>query len=91
MIQKMKQYYTRVDYRRGNILKPTDAVRVKVEKAAATIILVDRLAHDPDAADSLNIMRVIAVKDMKADARVVVELIQYHSKVRSGNLVKKKC
>ena len=77
----MKKYYIRVDYRGGNILKPTDAARVKVAQAAATIILVDRLAHDPDAADSLNIMRVIAIKDMKPDARVVVELIQYHSKV----------
>ncbi len=39
---------------------------------------------DPDAEDAANIMRVISIKNYAHDVRVILQLMQYHNKVRSS-------
>ena len=37
---------------------------------------------DPDAEDAANIMRVISMKNYCAESRIIIQLMQYHNKVR---------
>ncbi len=42
-------------------------------------------AQDPDAEDAANIMRVISIKNYSDDIRVIIQLMQYHNKVKKNN------
>jgi hypothetical protein len=46
------------------------------------VTLKPELAQDPDAEDAANIMRVISIKNYSDDIRVIIQLMQYHNKVR---------
>ena len=50
-------------------------------EAAATLLVADKAAAESDAEDAVNIMRVVSIKNFKDDARVIVQLLQYHNKV----------
>lgn len=41
--------------------------------------------QDPDAEDAANIMRVISIKNYSDDIRVIIQLMQYHNKVKTKN------
>lgn len=45
-------------------------------------MLANKYCQDPDAEDAANIMRVISIKNYSDDIRVIIQLMQYHNKVR---------
>ena len=45
------------------------------------IIIADQFAPDPDDEDAKNIMRVISIKNVCVDVKVVIEVLQYYNKV----------
>ena len=76
-------YHTKVYYRQGSMLQVEDLHRVRLTEAAATLILCSRHTFDPDAEDAANIMRVVSAKNLKANARIIVELHRFHNKVQN--------
>lgn len=46
------------------------------------MVLANKYCQDPDAEDAANIMRVISIKNYSDDIRVIIQLMQYHNKVR---------
>ena len=59
-------------------------ISVKVHEADACLVLANKYCQDPDAEDAANIMRVISIKNYSDDIRVIIQLMQYHNKVRRG-------
>ncbi len=45
------------------------------------LILANKDAIDPDGEDASNIMRVISIKNYHSEAKIIVQLLQYHNKV----------
>lgn len=56
----------------------------QVHEADACLVLANKYCQDPDAEDAANIMRVISIKNYSDDIRVIIQLMQYHNKVRSS-------
>ena len=56
---------------------------VEVHEADACLVLANKYCPDPDAEDAANIMRVISIKNYSDDIRVIIQLMQYHNKVRA--------
>lgn len=54
----------------------------KVHEADACLVLANKYCQDPDAEDAANIMRVISIKNYSDDIRVIIQLMQYHNKVK---------
>ena len=81
MDRLLELYFNKLDYRRGSCMKVKDLNRVKVMDAEAVLFLADRTSMDADAEDAANIMRVVSIKNYKFNARVIVQLLQYHNKV----------
>ena len=81
MQRLLKRYYTKLEYQRGTVMKLKDLERIKVMDAAATLILSNPNSGDADADDAANIMRVVSVKNVKSNARVIVQLNHYQNKV----------
>lgn len=48
---------------------------------AQVLILANQFAQDPDEEDAENILRVIAVKNVCASVKVVVQMLQFYNKV----------
>jgi hypothetical protein len=46
--------------------------------------LANKDAIDPDGEDASNIMRVISIKNYHSEAKIIVQLLQYHNKVFIG-------
>ncbi|OQV21010.1 Calcium-activated potassium channel slowpoke [Hypsibius exemplaris] len=86
MERLLKQFFNKADYRRGSILSLMDLNRVKLFEAAATLLVADKAAAESDAEDAVNIMRVVSIKNFKDDARVIVQLLQYHNKAYLQNI-----
>lgn len=57
----------------------------QVHEADACLVLANKYCQDPDAEDAANIMRVISIKNYSDDIRVIIQLMQYHNKVRNAN------
>jgi len=57
----------------------------QVHEADACLVLANKYCQDPDAEDAANIMRVISIKNYSDDIRVIIQLMQYHNKVKSEN------
>lgn len=55
----------------------------QVHEADACLVLANKYCQDPDAEDAANIMRVISIKNYSDDIRVIIQLMQYHNKVRT--------
>ena len=55
----------------------------QVHEADACLVLANKYCPDPDAEDAANIMRVISIKNYSDDIRVIIQLMQYHNKVRA--------
>lgn len=49
-------------------------------------MLANKYCQDPDAEDAANIMRVISIKNYSDDIRVIIQLMQYHNKVKVLNI-----
>jgi len=60
----------------------TPAMTFQVHEADACLVLANKYCQDPDAEDAANIMRVISIKNYSDDIRVIIQLMQYHNKVR---------
>lgn len=58
----------------------------QVHEADACLVLANKYCQDPDAEDAANIMRVISIKNYSEDIRVIIQLMQYHNKVRQSEL-----
>lgn len=48
-------------------------------------MLANKYCQDPDQEDAANIMRVISIKNFHSDIKVIVQLLQYHNKVKVYN------
>lgn len=55
---------------------------VQIKEADACLVLANKYCEDPDAEDAANILRVISIKNYHDDIKVIVQLLQYHNKVR---------
>lgn len=82
MQRLLKRFYTKLEYKRGTVMKLKDLERIKVMDAAATLILSNSNSLDADADDAANIMRVVSIKNVKSHARVVVQLNHHQNKAR---------
>jgi len=60
----------------------TPKITFQVHEADACLVLANKYCQDPDAEDAANIMRVISIKNYSDDIRVIIQLMQYHNKVR---------
>ncbi len=56
-----------------------------MRESNACLLLANKYCQDPDAEDAANIMRVISIKNYAHDVRVILQLMQYHNKVRFLN------
>ncbi len=56
-----------------------------MRESNACLLLANKYCQDPDAEDAANIMRVISIKNYAHDVRVILQLMQYHNKVRILN------
>lgn len=56
----------------------------KIQQADACLVLANKYCLDPDQEDAANIMRVISIKNYHSDIKVIVQLLQYHNKVRDA-------
>ncbi len=56
-----------------------------MKRSEAVLILANKDAIDPDGEDASNIMRVISIKNYHSDAKIIVQLLQYHNKVKITN------
>ena len=54
---------------------------LKVDKAAACLIIVNKECADPNSDDSANIMRVISLKNFNHRIRILLQLLRYINKV----------
>lgn len=54
----------------------------QVKQADACLILADKYCDDPDAEDAANVMRAVSIKNCFADIKIIIQLMQYHNKVR---------
>ena len=55
---------------------------MQIREADACLLLANKYCQDPDAEDAANIMRVISMKNYCAESRIIIQLMQYHNKVR---------
>ncbi|XP_067879335.1 calcium-activated potassium channel subunit alpha-1-like isoform X2 [Heterodontus francisci] len=81
-----KRHTTQMEFFQGSVLNPTDLDRVQLDEADACLILADKNCLNPEAEDSTNIMRAIAVKQYCPEMRVIAQVLQYHSKAYVQNL-----
>ena len=56
----------------------------QIKEADACLVLANKYHDDPDAEDAANIMRVISIKNYHDDIKVIIQLLQYHNKVRAA-------
>ena len=59
----------------------------QVHEADACLVLANKYCQDPDAEDAANIMRVISIKNYSDDIRVIIQLMQYHNKVKYAGIM----
>ncbi|XP_072123063.1 calcium-activated potassium channel subunit alpha-1-like [Mobula birostris] len=81
-----KRHLIQMQFFQGSVLKPTDLDRVQLDKADACLILADKNCLNPEAEDSANIMKAIAVKQYSPKIRIIAQVLQYHSKGYLQNL-----
>ncbi len=54
----------------------------KIKMADAVLILANKESSTPDSEDEANIMRVISIKNFHATVKIIIQLLQYHNKVK---------
>ncbi|XP_072342195.1 calcium-activated potassium channel subunit alpha-1-like [Scyliorhinus torazame] len=81
-----KRHVTEMEFFQGSVLNPSDLDRIRPDIADACLILADKNCLNPEAEDSTNIMRAIAVKQYWPEIRVIAQVLQYHSKAYLQNL-----
>ena len=67
--------------RRKSSIQPTNQFQIK--QADACLVLANKYCEDPHQEDAANVMRVISIKNYHADIKVIIQLMQYHYKVKS--------
>ncbi|CAF4562863.1 unnamed protein product [Rotaria sp. Silwood1] len=82
----LKRHFTRVKFFDATVMDPVDLERVKLKRCAAVLILANKDAIDPDGEDASNIMRVISIKNYHSEAKIIVQLLQYHNKMHLMNI-----
>ncbi|XP_038641559.1 calcium-activated potassium channel subunit alpha-1-like isoform X2 [Scyliorhinus canicula] len=81
-----KRHMTEMEFFQGSVMNPSDLDRIRPDIADACLILADKNCLNPEAEDSTNIMRAIAVKQYCPEIRVIAQVLQYHSKAYLQNL-----
>ncbi|CAF1355878.1 unnamed protein product, partial [Didymodactylos carnosus] len=76
----LKRHFTRVKYFDATVMDPVDLQRIKIKRCETILILANKDASDPDGEDASNIMRVISIKNYHPEAKIIVQLLQYHNK-----------
>ncbi|CAF0722248.1 unnamed protein product [Didymodactylos carnosus] len=82
----LKRHFTRVKYFDATVMDPVDLERIKIKRSETILILANKDASDPDGEDASNIMRVISIKNYHPDAKIIVQLLQYHNKMHLMNI-----
>ena len=59
---------------------------LQVSCADACLVLANKYCPNPDAEDAANIMRVISIKNYCDNIRVIIQLMQYHNKVKQSKV-----
>ena len=59
---------------------------LQIKNADAILILSNKEASNPDDEDEANIMRVISIKNFHPTVKIIIQLLQYHNKVKLVNL-----
>ncbi|ESO12317.1 hypothetical protein HELRODRAFT_158810 [Helobdella robusta] len=77
-----KRHFTQVKFFQGTVMDANDLHRTNVKEADACLVLANKYCEDPDAEDAANILRVISIKNYHDDIKVIVQLLQYHNKVK---------
>ncbi|XP_071792490.1 calcium-activated potassium channel subunit alpha-1-like isoform X2 [Asterias amurensis] len=81
-----RRHFTKLRYFQGSVFNPADLQRVKLNESDACLILCNKYCPQPDSEDSGQIMRVISIKNFNPEMRVIVQLIQDHSKTHLLNI-----
>ncbi|XP_022111761.1 calcium-activated potassium channel subunit alpha-1-like isoform X2 [Acanthaster planci] len=81
-----RRHFTKMRYFQGSVFNPSDLQRVKLNESDACLILCNKYSPRPDTEDSGQIMRVISIKNFNPEMRVIVQLIQDHSKTHLLNI-----
>ncbi|XP_038047113.1 calcium-activated potassium channel slowpoke-like isoform X2 [Patiria miniata] len=81
-----RRHFTKLRYFQGSVFNPADLQRVKLNESDACLILCNKYSPKPDTEDSGQIMRVISIKNFNPEMRVIVQLIQDHSKTHLMNI-----
>ncbi|XP_059497075.1 calcium-activated potassium channel subunit alpha-1-like [Stegostoma tigrinum] len=81
-----KRHTTQMKFFQGSVLNSSDLDRIRPDNADACLILADKNCLNPEAEDSANIMRAIAVKQYCPEIRVIAQVLQYHSKAYLQNI-----
>ena len=63
-----------------------DLDRAKVKDADACLILANKDSSTPDNEDEANIMRVISIKNYQPTVKIIIQLLQYRSKMYLLNI-----
>lgn len=66
---------------RSASLSSRESCHSQLKRSEAVLILANKDAIDPDGEDASNIMRVISIKNYHSEAKIIVQLLQYHNKV----------
>eukprot|EP00794_Sanderia_malayensis_P012086 gene12086-13331_t len=81
----LKKYSTRTAYFIGTVFNFRDCARAKMRDADAVVILCDKNCRDPSIEDTINILRVISVKNYNEHMRCIVQLMNYKNKAHLLN------
>lgn len=75
-----RRHFNDVTFIQGTVLDIPTLKLAKAQQADAVLILANRRAQDQDEEDLANIMRATAVKNLSANIRIILQLLQHHNK-----------
>lgn len=82
----MHRNFYRCQYYQGSPLRASDLTRVKLGTAKACLVIANKHSPEPDAEDAANILRVISIKNYRANVRVIIQILNYHNEEHLFNV-----
>lgn len=82
----MHRNFYRCQYFQGSPLGASDLDRVQLTSAKACLVIANKHSLEPDAEDAANILRVISIKNYKANVRVIIQILNYHNEEHLFNV-----
>ena len=77
----VRKNFRRVKYFKGSVLESKDLERVKIRSklASAFVILSPNYSLNPESEDESNLMRVVSIKNVRNDVKIIVQVLQPYS------------